>query len=66
MFYGNSVDTHGRYREHKRRDSKSAGYTGGPVNIQAVSFPGDTVEESIFQVGLEESLKKFTIVDGGI
>ena len=23
----------------KRRDSRSAGYTGGPVNIPAVSFP---------------------------
>ena len=32
---------------------------------QAVPFPGDT-GESIFQVGHEESLKKFIIVDGGI
>ena len=43
----------------------SAGYTGGPVNIQAVSFPGDT-RESIFQVRLEESLKKFIKVDVGL
>ena len=28
----------------KRRDSRSAGYTGGRVSIQAVSFPGDTGE----------------------
>ena len=31
----------------KRRDTRSAGYAGGCVNIQAVSFPGDT-GESIF------------------
>ena len=39
-------------------------YTGGPVNIQAVSFPGYTGER-IFQVRHGESLKKFIIVDGG-
>ena len=33
----------------KRRDSRSAGYTGGLFNIQAVSFPGYTAE-SIFRV----------------
>ena len=51
----------------KRRDSRSAGYTGGRVNIQAVSFPGDT-GESIVQVRHGESLKKFSMimVDGGI
>ena len=31
----------------KRRYTRSAGYTGGPGNIQAVSFSGDT-GESIF------------------
>ena len=49
----------------KRRDNRSAGYTSGPVNIQAVSFPGDT-RESIFQVRHGESLKEFVVVDGGI
>ena len=49
----------------KRRDTRSARYTGGPVNIQAVSFPGET-GYSIFQVRHGESLKKFVIVDGGI
>ena len=49
----------------KRQDSRSTGYTGGPVNIQAVSFPEDT-GESIFQVRHGESLNKFIIVDGGI
>ena len=33
----------------KRRDTRSAGYTGGLVNTQAVSFPGG-IGESIFQV----------------
>ena len=33
---------------------QSAGYTGGPVNIEAVSFPGDT-GESIFQIRRGES-----------
>ena len=45
--------------------SRSAGYTRGPVNIQAVSFLAD-VGESIFQVRRGESLKKFIIADGGI
>ena len=39
----------------------SAGYAGGPVNIQAVSFPGDTGEESILQVRHGESLKKILL-----
>ena len=47
----------------KRRDSRSAGYTGGPV--QAVSFPGDT-GENIYQVRHGESLKKVIMVDVGI
>ena len=33
----------------KRRESSSAGYTGGRVNIEAVSFPRDTGED-MFQV----------------
>ena len=33
----------------KRRDSRSSGYTGGRVKLQAVSFSGDT-EDGIFQV----------------
>ena len=37
----------------KRRDSRPAGFSGGPVNAQAVSFPG-------------KSLKRFIIADGGI
>ena len=49
----------------KRRDSRSAGFTGGPVDIQAVSFPGYT-GESIFQVRHGESLKKFIMVDVGL
>ena len=45
----------------------SAGYTGGPgVNIQAVSFPGDS-GESIIQARLHrEILKKFIMVDVGL
>ena len=50
----------------KRRDSRSVGYTGGPVNIQAVSFPGVNSGERVFQVRHGESLKKFIIVDGGV
>ena len=42
----------------KRLDSRSAGYTGGRVSIQAVSFPGYT-GESIVQVRHGESLKEF-------
>ena len=49
----------------KRRDTRSAGYSGGPVNIEAISFPGDT-GESIFQVRHGENLKKGIIADGGI
>ena len=52
----------------KRRDSRSAGYTGGPVNIQAVSFLGDIGEKSIFQVRHiygEKSEKSPFTVDGG-
>ena len=50
----------------KRRDSRSAGYTGGPANIQPVSFLGYT-GESVFQVRHGYSLKMFIIiVDGGI
>ena len=48
----------------KRRGSRSAEYTGGPVNIPAVLFPGDT-GESIFQVRHEERLKKYFTVDVG-
>ena len=48
-----------------RRDSTSAGYTGGRVHTQAVSFPGYT-GKNIFQVRHGECLKKFIIVDGGI
>ena len=40
----------------KRRHTRSAGYTGGPVNTQAVSFSGYT-GEGIFQVRHGESLK---------
>ena len=47
-----------------RRDSRSAGYTGGPVNIQAVSFPEYT-RKSVFQVRHGGSLKKFIMVDVG-
>ena len=43
----------------------SAGFTGGPVNIQAVSLPGYT-GESIFQVRHGENLKKFIMVDVGV
>ena len=43
----------------------SAGYAGGPVNIQAASFPG-YAGESIFQVRHGESLEKFIVVDGEI
>ena len=49
----------------KRRESRPAGYTGGPVNIRAVSFPGDTGENT-FQVRHGESLKKFIMVDVGV
>ena len=50
----------------KRRDTRSAGYTGGPINIQAVSFPGYT-GESVFKFDMDgESLEKFITVDGGI
>ena len=49
----------------KRRDSRSAEYTVGRVNIQWVLFPGYT-GESILQGRHGESLKKFIIVDGGI
>ena len=41
----------------KQRDSRSAGYTGGRVNIQAHFFPGDT-GEWVFQVRQGEGLKK--------
>ena len=44
---------------------RSAGYKGGLVNIQAISFPGYT-GESIFQVRHRESLKKFIMVDVGL
>ena len=41
-------------------------YTGGPVSIQAVSFPGD-IRESVLQVRHGgESLKKFIMVDVGL
>ena len=54
------------YGGHSITSITSAGYTGGRVNIQAVSFPGDT-RESIFHVRHGEILKKFIIiVDGGI
>ena len=42
----------------ERGDTKSAGYAGGPVNVQADSSARDTVE-SIFQVRRGESLKKY-------
>ena len=41
----------------KRRDSRSAGCTGGPVNIQTVSFPWDTGEESIFKFDIRKVWK---------
>ena len=49
----------------KRRDSRSAGYTGGPINIQAVSFPEDTTE-SIFQVLHGESRQSLLLWMVGI
>ena len=39
-------------------------YTGGPVNTQAASFSGYTVE-NIFQVRHGESLKEFIMVEVG-
>ena len=49
----------------RRDDSRSAGITGGRVNIQAVSFPG-YYEESIFQVrhGWGEG-QQFIVNSGG-
>ena len=54
----------------KRRDSRSAGYTGGPVNnIEAVSFPGYTGESifssSTYTWGKSEKVC-YVMVDGGI
>ena len=42
----------------KRRDSRSAGHTGGRVNIEAVSFTGDT-EGRIFSSLTWEKFKDF-------
>ena len=49
----------------KRRNSKSADYTRGPVNIQAILFPGD-IGEIMFQVQHGEGLNTFIMVDGRI
>ena len=46
-----------------RRDSRSAGYTGGRVNIHAVQFSRDT-GESIFQVRHGEIRKKISLMEG--